>query len=317
MTRTTRLSGQLPSPPKSLEGSQSSESNCEVSDNNKTRNNKSHNRSKSDDTMASPDTPKSRVLRRQSTQNVSGEIRAFFAVSTLPTGKGKRDILLAAVDRVSSLYDAPERDHDHSQSASQNDSAITGSASSSSNNADVQIKKHWLKSGLYAGSRTTADNSKIIGKGRKSDPGAGAGKNFKFALPIFHGKVLIDQRRDFKLPWNLYATTGEICKPPNWSRIKRSMFPLILQDLFIDIHVDVDPYDKKAYRPECLCLLECDEACLNRAMFYECDDQNCALDNPADCSNRAFQQAAIRYAEHKARSCGFEVFSVFLQINMS
>ena len=78
----------------------------------------------------------------------------------------------------------------------------------------------------------------------------------------------------------------------------------------LDIHVDVDPYDKKADRPECFCTTECDESCLNRAMFYECDDQNCALDNPADCSNRTFQQAAIRYADHKARSCGFEVFDV-------
>lgn len=78
----------------------------------------------------------------------------------------------------------------------------------------------------------------------------------------------------------------------------------------IDIYVDVDQYDKKADRPECLCRVECDEACLNRAMFYECDDQTCALQNPADCSNRTFQQAAIRYADHKARSCGFEVFNV-------
>jgi hypothetical protein len=81
-------------------------------------------------------------------------------------------------------------------------------------------------------------------------------------------------------------------------------------NLTIDIHVDVDPYDKKADRPECLCQVECDEACLNRAMFYECDDQNCALDDPAECSNRAFQRAAVRYADHKARSCGFEVFNV-------
>jgi AWS domain len=74
--------------------------------------------------------------------------------------------------------------------------------------------------------------------------------------------------------------------------------------------VDVDPYDKKAHRPECLCRVECDEACLNRAMFYECDDQNCALEDSADCSNRAFQRAAVRYADHNARSCGFEVFDV-------
>lgn len=74
--------------------------------------------------------------------------------------------------------------------------------------------------------------------------------------------------------------------------------------------MDVDPCDKRAERPECVCRVECDEACLNRAMFYECDDENCALNNPEDCSNRAFQRAAIRYADHKARSCGFEVFKV-------
>lgn len=80
----------------------------------------------------------------------------------------------------------------------------------------------------------------------------------------------------------------------------------------VDIHVDVDPYDKKAERPECLCRVECDEACLNRVMFYECDNTNCALDDQRDCSNRTFQEAAIRYADHKARSCGYEVFNVNL-----
>jgi len=84
----------------------------------------------------------------------------------------------------------------------------------------------------------------------------------------------------------------------------------------IDIHIDVEPYDKKADRPECICQVECDEACLNRAMFYECDDECCALDNRQDCSNRTFQEAAIRYADHNSRSCGFEVFNVLTSINL-
>jgi len=300
MSRATRLSGTHSTPSKS-DGSQSSVSSYGL---NKTRKPNS-------DTTASPEPDrKSRVLRRHSTQNVSGEIRAFFAVSALPTGKGKRDFLLTAVDSVSQFWEGPRKDSKVNKS--QDDSAVPGKSTDPSTTSAVPIKKHWLTSGLYAGSRTSADNSKILGKGRKSDPGPGAGRRFKFTLPIFHGKTLIDQKHDFKLPWNFYATTGEICKPPNWSRVRRSKIPKIMPfaDLFIDIHIDVDSYDKKADRPECFCRVECDEACLNRAMFYECDDQNCGLDNPADCSNRTFQHAAIRYADHKARSCGFEVFNV-------
>jgi len=45
-------------------------------------------------------------------------------------------------------------------------------------------------------------------------------------------------------------------------------------------------------------------------MFYECDDQTCGLKNKKTCSNRTFQHAAIRYADHDARACGFEVFDV-------
>ena len=218
MSRATRLSGQLPSPPKSFDGSQSSEISCEIP------NSKNRKRSHSETTLTPTSEKKSRVLRRQSTQNVAGEIRAFFAVSALPAGKNKRDFLHSAVDRVSQFWEGPPKERARDVKRSQDDSEVTRKSTSE---GDVPIKKHWLTSGLYAGSRTSADNSKILGKGRKSDPGPGAGKKFKFTLPIFHGKILMDQKRDFKLPWNLYATTGEKCKPPNWSRIRRSTLPPI------------------------------------------------------------------------------------------
>lgn len=301
MRRTTRLSGQLPSPPKSFDGSLTSESTCE---NNNTRSSAI----RDNNTSNSPSGDrKTRVLRRQSTQNVSGELRAFFSVSALPSGKSKGNLLLAAVDRVSEFWEGPPKDLPRGQKRSQDDSVIP---SKTQGTPEQSLKKRWLTSGLYAGSRTSADNSKILGKSRKSDPGPGAGRRFKFTLPLFLGKNLMEKQRDFKLPWNFYATTGQNCKPPNWSRIKRSMPEYVNYMLIIDIHIDVEPYDKKADRPECLCQSECDEACLNRAMFYECDDQSCALENPADCSNRTFQRAAIRYADHKAKSCGFEVFDV-------
>lgn len=214
MRRTTRLSGQLPSPPKSFDGSLSSESTCE-----------SHNTRSSiipdENTSNTPSSDrKTRVLRRQSTQNVSGELRAFFAVSALPSGKSKKDFLLAAVDRVSEFWEGPRKEPPRGQKRSQDDSDIP---SKTQDIAEQPAKKRWLTSGLYAGSRTSADNSKILGKARKSDPGPGAGRKFKFTLPLFHGKNLMEQQRDFKLPWNFYATTGDNCKPPNWSRIKRSM----------------------------------------------------------------------------------------------
>jgi hypothetical protein len=223
MPRVTRLSGQLPSPPKSFDGSQSSETSCEISSNNTSIINKT--RSSSDQTLSPLNDRKTRVLRRQSTQNVSGEIRAFFAVSALPSGKNKQNFLLSAVDRVSSLYEGPPPSSKdpprRGKGRSQDDSDLPRT---SSNDINTPVKKHWLTSGLYAGSRTSADNSKILSKGRKSDPGPGASrKSFKFALPMFHGKILMDQQRDFKLPWNLYATSGDKCKPPNWSRVRRSM----------------------------------------------------------------------------------------------
>jgi len=214
MPRATRLSGQLPSPPKSFDGSQSSETSCDIPSS------KTRKRSHSDVTLTPISDKKSRVLRRQSTQNIASEIRAFFAVSALPAGKNKRDFVLSAVDRVSQFWEGPAKDRSRDAKRSRDDSDVTHYSTSQS--ADVPLKKHWLTSGLYAGSRTSADNSKILGKGRKSDP---FGKKFKFTLPIFHGKLLMDQRRDFKLPWNLYATTGEKCKPPNWSRIRRSALP--------------------------------------------------------------------------------------------
>jgi hypothetical protein len=237
MPRATRLSGQLPSPPKSFDGSESS---SETSNPVKHTINKRTGLSGTpqkvtqkaahDDPPLTPSSEKtSRILRRQSTQNVAGEIRAFFAVSALPCGKNKNDILLAAVDSVSQFWEGPSRkDRERRSERSKDDSDLPRSMLDPVTNSP--LKKHWLTSGLYAGSRTSADHSKILGKSRKSDPGPGAAakKRFKFTLPIFHGKALMETKRDFKLPWNLYATDGQKCKPPTWSRIKRSTHPSYL-----------------------------------------------------------------------------------------
>lgn len=214
MTRLTRRSTQLPTPPKSIDDSRSSDSTYDFLNNNS--------RSNVLDSEESSNGRKSRVLRRHSSLHVSGEIRAFFAISPLPTGKNKRDFLLSAVDRVSSLWAGPPPD-DPRENKRARDSTPTSRESNAG--SETPVKKHWVTSGLYAGSRTSSDHSKILGKGRKSDPGPGAGKKFRFTLPLFHGKQLMEQRHDFKLPWNLYASTWDNCKPPNWSRVRRSKSP--------------------------------------------------------------------------------------------
>lgn len=230
MPRSTRLSGPLPTPPKSLDGSQSSDSNCD--DGYKNCRGSISSRATIASRLATSEKPPTRVLRRQSTQNIAAEIRAFFAVSALPVRKSKKDFLLAAVDRVSMFWDGPPKDHRSKESSSSPDNLSNCRSTTNSLDQTKELpKKHWLTSGLYGGVRPSADSSKVRGRDRKSDPGPGAGTKFQFTLPIFHGKLLIDQRRDFKLPWNLYATTGEICTPPHWSRIKRSMCSFILPPL--------------------------------------------------------------------------------------
>jgi len=228
MPRAARLSGQLPSPPKSFDGSESSSETSHMGQIiNKRTLRGSPQRPRHEEPPLTPSSEKaSRILRRQSTQNVSGELRAFFTISALPAGKNKSDILLAAIDSVSEFWEGPSRkDCERRAGQSKDDSDLPCAALDASNRSP--LTKHWLTSGLYAGSRTSADHSKLLGNIRKSDPGPGAAakRRFKFTLPIFHGKALMETRRDFKLPWNLYATDGQKCKPPTWSRIKRSKYP--------------------------------------------------------------------------------------------
>lgn len=80
--------------------------------------------------------------------------------------------------------------------------------------------------------------------------------------------------------------------------------------LISDSYVGVDLYDGRKHDADCcVCRVECDEECLNRASFYECDHQNCGLQSGKDCSNRAFQEAALAYTIQD-KSCGVEVFDV-------
>jgi histone-lysine N-methyltransferase ASH1L len=82
---------------------------------------------------------------------------------------------------------------------------------------------------------------------------------------------------------------------------------LIVTDVFIGDAASIwkDTILQEVSR--CLCTPEtgCDENCLNRYMFYECDDTNCS--NGAVCSNRSFGALKKRCKKGGKYDIGVEV----------
>ena len=64
---------------------------------------------------------------------------------------------------------------------------------------------------------------------------------------------------------------------------------------------------------KCVCTLEkgCDEACLNRCVYYECNDENCNV-GPEHCQNRQFAQLKKRVMKKTKFAEGVEVVEVGL-----
>ncbi|KAG4305412.1 hypothetical protein PORY_000968 [Pneumocystis oryctolagi] len=159
------------------------------------------------------------------------------------------------------------------------------------NAACLRKRKKYLSQGLYA---FLAGRTKGCSTTRSATHSAIVIKKI-LPLPMYNGVALMDNVRDFKLPWNLFATSSNACRPLGWKCIKKNI------------------YDKEKVkpivRPKCNCKQdsECKEGCLNRALFYECDDVTCALDNPKECTNRAFQRYTEKRLEGKLSSLNVEV----------
>jgi hypothetical protein len=238
MSRGRRHATQLLTPPKSLDGASSCDStrdsllNVDATKLSLTLDTRKENLRKRSAIAAARDNhrsnQKTRVLRRRSSQHVTAELRAFFAISPLPATRHKHgDSLSSTIGTVtvSSVWDNPGRDGDdirrHRVLSTTSSAGYTAAAEGS---ADVPLKKHWLTSGLYVGPRMSSHKSLMLSKvSRESNNGPmKITKKFKFSLPIYYGEKLMERQRDFQLPWNFYATMGRPCKPPNWTRIKRS-----------------------------------------------------------------------------------------------
>jgi histone-lysine N-methyltransferase ASH1L len=163
--------------------------------------------------------------------------------------------------------------------------------------------KRWLASGLYAGQARTFNPCLNESKNKKltEKPKEPQKENVVVPLPMFAGERLLKQGRDFKLPFDIFSPlpAGQP-KPDEWKKTNKNVFIGDAAE-FWRVH-------KFQEYSTCLCRKDigCDEDCINKMMYYECDDNNCML--PADqCGNRAFAGLKERVKHGNKYDVGVEV----------
>lgn len=108
---------------------------------------------------------------------------------------------------------------------------------------DVEDRKEYLEAGLYSGatnstgtgSRVKMQRRSTSGKGRLSRSLEEIAKDFRLGLPLYHGMSLLQQERDFRLPWDIRNDFDLSCLPETaegvkyrsdaWDRIGRQKTP--------------------------------------------------------------------------------------------
>ncbi|KAL8687943.1 MAG: hypothetical protein Q9218_006018 [Villophora microphyllina] len=177
------------------------------------------------------------------------------------------------------------------------EASVNGHPSSSSRIQRKPAKrpaKRWLSQGLYVGQdpdfnpRLTTTKNKMKKSDTKPDLSQ---RRSLLPLPMFAGKRIVDIGRDFKLPFDVFSPLppGQP-KPDEWKKTQKSKV------LALEI---LDNADQCAQ-------IGCDQDCLNRHMFYECDDANCNVG--ADrCNNRRFEELKERNRKGGKYNIGVEV----------
>ncbi|KIW34757.1 uncharacterized protein PV07_01515 [Cladophialophora immunda] len=164
-------------------------------------------------------------------------------------------------------------------------------------------EKKWLTSGLYAGQSRGTDIRPTNSKSRRksvalSEP---VKENSVLPLPMFAGERLMSYGRDFKLPFDIFSPVpaGQP-KPDEWRKVNKNVFVGDAAQAW-----RVSKYEEHS---SCLCKPEtgCDQNCINRYMYYECDSRNCNL-KTEDCGNRAFENLQRRVKKGGKYNIGVEV----------
>ncbi|KAI9754432.1 MAG: hypothetical protein M4579_004700 [Chaenotheca gracillima] len=176
--------------------------------------------------------------------------------------------------------------------------------------------KLWLAHGLYIGQDRDFDprltETKNKTKKASSVQDHEAKQRAMLPLPMFGGQRLLNNGRDFRLPFDVYSPLprGQP-KPDEWRKTRKigSRFDNVkLLDVFVG---DAASFWKNNKLPElsrCVCTPEsgCDEECQNRFMFYECDDSNCNV-GAERCTNRSFGDLKHRCKAGGKYDVGVEV----------
>ncbi|KAH0274363.1 SET domain-containing protein, partial [Aureobasidium melanogenum] len=165
--------------------------------------------------------------------------------------------------------------------------------------------KRYETQGLYAGQTLSSYDHQSIPKPSRKPTGKARPLSTSFlpdatqpqkrnnlvALPMFS---YLERERPFTIPYDVFAPVyhqrGEE-KPKDWGKVHKNR-----------LVGDAIHYWKKPYFERSLCICTppvpgssepgCGEHCLNRAMDYECDSNNCGLGDL--CTNRDFAGLAVR-----------------------
>jgi len=159
-------------------------------------------------------------------------------------------------------------------------------------------EKKWLTSGLYAGQQRTVSSQKSRKSGATVSPQV---NNRVLPLPMYAGERLLDHGRDFKLPFDIFSPlpAGQP-KPDEWKKVNKNVFVGDAAQAW-----RVSKYEETSL---CVCTPEtgCDQNCMNRYMYYECDSRNCGLAEE-QCGNRNFELLKQRVKKGGKYNVGVEV----------
>lgn len=85
-------------------------------------------------------------------------------------------------------------------------------------------QKIWATHGLFVGQEENFDPRRRTKRGRLSGAGALPQKSTTLLpLPMSQGQAIMENRRDFKLPFNIFSPTPYRVHPPGWKVLSRSM----------------------------------------------------------------------------------------------
>ncbi|KAI5806885.1 hypothetical protein EDC01DRAFT_608759, partial [Geopyxis carbonaria] len=160
-------------------------------------------------------------------------------------------------------------------------------------------EKAWIDHGLYVGVEQDFESKVVVPTKGKSRGKAAASCKKAPSMPVPVSNIF-DVQRDFKMPYFVWAPTPyHIGNVPGWR--------ILNHNVFIG---DASTYWKKenASNVKCVCTEECNDHCLNRCTWMECDNESCNVGR--NCKNRAFADLRDRIKRKKGKDFarGVDVF---------